>query len=185
MKYTIFILIAFLNPWFFLRAETYKIAGAREFVFIARIKPGSYFDSKTTGFEGAVTWKGAAISGKITVKLETLSSGISLRDSHMREKNIHTAQYPEAIFQPEKIEGDAKLIVGHMKQFRVIGKMSFHGVTREVASDVRATLQADGSITINSRLKLLLSDFGVEAPRLAFVVVEDEVTVLATFVLQR
>ena len=185
MKNKIIFLFTLISPCFFLGAETYKITGERQFKFVAKIKPGTSFESQTTVFDGTVNWKESSISGKITVKLETLNSGIGLRDSHMREKNIHTAKYPDAIFEPTKIEGDTKLTVGQKKQFKVIGKMTFHGKTKELSSDVRATLLVDGSILIESRLKLPLSEFSVEAPSLAFVKVEEEVTIFLNFTLKK
>jgi polyisoprenoid-binding protein YceI len=168
-----------------LSAETYQIGGERRFTMVAKIQPGGFFEAKTADFGGSVKWDGSALVGKITVKLETLDSGIGLRDSHMREKNIHTAKYPEAVFEPEKISGDAKLVVGETKQFTVLGKVSFHGKTRELSADVRAQLQKDGSILIDARLKLHLSDFNVEAPTLAFVKVEEDVTVFLRFTLSK
>lgn len=164
-----------------LSAETYQVAGERRLTAVVKIRPGRHFETTTHHIGGLVSWRGGEINGRISVRLDTLESGIRLRDSHMREKTLHTAQYAEAIFEPQSLTGLADLTVGEVKQLVVKGRLTFHGTSRQVTAEVRATLQADGTIKIAARLKLNLADFGVEPPSLAFVQVEREVVVFVRF----
>lgn len=164
-----------------LSAETYQVAGDRRLTAVVKIRPGSHFETTTHHIGGLVSWRGGAINGRISVRLDTLESGIRLRDSHMREKTLHTPQYPDAVFEPQGLSGLADLKVGEVKQLVVKGRLTFHGTSRQVTAEVRAALQKGGSIQIDARLKLHLPDFGVEAPSLGFVQVEREVVVLVRF----
>jgi polyisoprenoid-binding protein YceI len=115
----------------------------------------------------------------ITVSLANLTTGISLRDHHMKEKYLEVAKFPAATLTipraalkfpnpGEKVEADAQ------------GTLTMHGQARPVAvhydtKDDGSTLAAHGAFRVN------MNDFGVTIPVYLGVTVKPDVDVTASF----
>lgn len=73
----------------------------------------------------------AASSVEVTIKTDSLSTGLAEFDEHLKHANfLNVAQFPEAKFVSEKVEltGD--------KTAKVHGQLTLHGVTKPVTLDV-------------------------------------------------
>ena len=138
----------------------------------------------TTAVEGALVIgpDGAmdASQSRITVDLATLSSDQSMRDGFLRQRVLEVAQYPQAVFVPRRVTGATVPpepsgrpfdIVG----FQLIGDMTIHGVTQEIAFDVIGTFRGD-TLQGKALTSFSFSTFGLTQPRLPFLLsVEDEI----------
>lgn len=97
----------------------------------------------------------------ITVMIDSLKTGIELRDDHMKNKYFEMNRFPKAILK----EGE-----GSNGKFK--GKLEVHGVVRDINGDYEASGK-----TLDAKFKCKLSDFKISEPKYMGVGVEDEVKV--------
>lgn len=115
--------------------------------------------------EGRTTKLGVADDGKnvvITVPLSQLTTGIALRDKHMKEKYLETEKYPDAeltvprwsIRFPEE---------GQKMSAWTMGTLKMHGQSKEVKVFYKAT-RAGATYNVDGTTELKITDFGIELP---------------------
>jgi len=126
-----------------------------------------------TGSDVAVKDKGDAIS--ISVGLNSLKTGIDLRDNHMKEKYLETGKYPTAVLLVDR----AKLKLP-TSGADIDGRLSLHGVTKPVhvhysASGSGKQANVAGSLRIN------MKEFGISVPNYLGVTVKPDVDVNVEF----
>lgn len=121
---------------------------------------------KISGFGAGATAdlkvNGKKISGEVIFTLESLKTGIDIRDEEMKEKYLQTKTYPEAKITFNEFEMPSGWSLQNPKiatsSFR--GKLKLHGVEREITglysvnSDLKATAKFDVKLT----------DFSIEIP---------------------
>jgi len=132
---------------------------------------------------------------RITVDLTKVTTGINLRDEHMRSADyLNTAAYPEAVLVLDgKINAKAALLTdGKPLDLTFKGEFTVHGVTKTVEIRGKATylkevaglveygypgdmLNFDGNFTIK------LSDYGIKIPQLLVLKLADETNVNVNF----
>ncbi|MBS1700889.1 MAG: YceI family protein [Armatimonadetes bacterium] len=107
-------------------------------------------------------------TGKISIDLASLNSGVDLRDEHMRSEGwLNVAKYPTAEFQTSAV----KFVGGN--NFDVTGKFSLHGVTKTIKtravikympeSDLTKRNHFDGDvIQVKTKFDIKLSDYGIK-----------------------
>ncbi len=112
--------------------------------------------------------------GKVvfTSQLNALSTGISLRDSHMKEKYLETGKFPTATLSVDRAalqfpKGHGVLDVG--------GQMTIHGVTKTVAVHCDAD-GAEKSAVFQCSVGININDFGIQVPSYLGVTVKPGVT---------
>jgi polyisoprenoid-binding protein YceI len=115
----------------------------------------------------------------VTVPLGNLSTGIGLRDHHMKEKYLEVAKYPVATLTIAR-SALAFPKSGEQVTADVPGKVQLHGQTRPVtvhydAKGEGSAFGAHGSFRIN------MNDFGISVPVYLGVTVKPDVDVSATF----
>jgi polyisoprenoid-binding protein YceI len=115
----------------------------------------------------------------ITVPLANLSTGIGLRDHHMKEKYLEVPKYPAAKLtiarNALKFPHDGERAVAE-----VPATIQLHGQTRPVSVHYEAkaggaTFDAKGSFRVN------MNDFGITVPVYLGVTVKPDVDVSASF----
>ncbi len=117
----------------------------------------------------------AGASAVIKVDMQALDTGINLRNKHMRDNHLHTADYPFAEFSLKRIEGAGNLKEGEAVEFNGIGDFTLHGVTREISVPLRVKFLTDGRDTpletagnalhIKGEFQVKLSDYEVPRPK--------------------
>ena len=119
--------------------------------------------------------------GKVTVKvpLAKLTTGISLRDRHMREKYLEVGKYPDAVAVVPRsgLEFPAK---GATVKSKVNGTMAIHGVSQPVKLKYTAT-NNNGAIAVDGSCKLDMREFGINVPTYLGVGVDPKVDVDVKF----
>ena len=65
---------------------------------------------------------------------------------------------------------------GEVASVEATGDLTMHGVTQSVTVDLQAALSGDG-VQVSGSIPVTFSDYGVQAPDLGFVSVEDSGTV--------
>jgi polyisoprenoid-binding protein YceI len=115
----------------------------------------------------------------ITVPLANLTTGIGLRDRHMKEKYLEVAKYPSATLTvarsalklpagADKAEGDAPSTV------------NIHGQSRPVTVHYEA--KRDGStFSTRGKFHINMTDFGITVPSYLGVTVKPDIDINASF----
>ncbi|WP_194975633.1 YceI family protein [Aquiflexum lacus] len=101
------------------------------------------------------------------IDLNTLRTGIGLRDRHMRENYLETKKYPYAEFTG-KIGTEINLVVGQSKSVIAKGKFKIHGVEREIEVPGKLTAISDSELQLEAKFTVLLSDYNIDIPTVVF-----------------
>jgi polyisoprenoid-binding protein YceI len=115
------------------------------------------------------------VSGQVDVT--TFDSGNSNRDSHAMEV-IDAISFPEASFTSTSIEVDGDSLT-------IKGKLTLHGVTRDVVARARETWTPE-KLVVTGGFAVSLTEFKIDRPSLLMIPVEDTLrfTFTAMFGLQ-
>ena len=171
--------------------KTYKVGGGRPSQQIATVESVTDFETftgRTHKVSGSIKFDKAArkISGKISIDVASIKTGIDLRDEHMQGPMwMDAAKYKSITFQVTK----AKHVKGD--DWDVTGKFTMHGVTKTIT--VRTTLKERGAsetsrragfkgdvLQLKTKFKVKLSDYGIKIPGMAAAKVNDTVTISIT-----
>lgn len=101
------------------------------------------------------------------IDLNTLKTGIGLRDRHMRENYLETKKYPYAEFTG-KIDASIDLSVGQSKSVIAKGKFKIHGVEKEIDVPGKLTAISDSELQLEAKFTILLSDYNIDIPTVVF-----------------
>jgi polyisoprenoid-binding protein YceI len=157
--------------------DTYRVSGG-EVIVVCPLTVGGSFEARTKNVSGEVAAapSGAGtVQGVVKVDLQTLETGIGLRDRHMRENYLEVKKGPE--FAVATIEG----ITIDKKE----GKTSFNGTLllhgqRKAITGTAELKQQDGRIRVQARFPLRVSEFAIPQPSYLGVGVRDEIQVKVT-----
>lgn len=128
---------------------------------------------RTEKVTGELTVDDATVSaGNISIDMASVTTNISSRDNYFRDNTMHTSEFPNATFELTKpIQIPTPLAPGYKETFEVAGKLTIHGVTREVTAQLETGF--DGThVQVAGSIPVTFSDYGVTAPDLGFVTVE-------------
>jgi polyisoprenoid-binding protein YceI len=109
----------------------------------------------------------------LTIEAASLDTGIRRRDNHLRSEDFfHVERYPVIVFASSAIERSAT-------ELTMVGRLTMHGVTREVRVPVQAEV-TDQTLLARGQFELKRTDYGIsyrsflnpigEVVRVAFVV---------------
>lgn len=132
---------------------------------------------------GVLSLKGDSGKFKLAVPVDTLKTGIAMRDDHIRSEHwLNSAKYPNISFSGASVtdQGEGK--------YEVAGKFIIKGVekatavqvqTRKIPASLAKKLNmGEGSwLRVRAEFKVKLSDYGVKIPDMAAAKVNDEWTV--------
>jgi len=136
------------------------------------------------GNDVTVTGRTAQVTGDLTVDTLTLTAatitvdvaGIatdeSARDAYFRDTAMEAGQFPTATFTltaPVTLQAPE---AGVAQTVSATGDLTMHGVTRPVTLDLQAALTDTGGQVVGT-VPVTFSDYGVQAPNLGFVSVDD------------
>jgi polyisoprenoid-binding protein YceI len=102
----------------------------------------------------------------------------SLMQQHFNEKYVESEQYPKSTFQG-KIEGFKADASGN-QQVKAVGKLTIHGVTKDVA--IPGTIEKQGNkLQMKSKFNVKVADYSITIPQLVFQNIAEEVEVTIDF----
>lgn len=132
------------------------------------------FAGVTNKIDGYIRWEGEDPLKNsdfyFEVQLNTLDTGIGLRNRHMREYYLETDNFPTAHFTGKLVKIDKKIDQTYL--VLVSGKMSIHGIEKMMDVEGTVTVQDEG-LHLNSSFKVLLSDYKIKIPQLMFMKISD------------
>ena len=121
-------------------------------------------------------------SGKLSMDLSKIDTGIGLRNKHLRENYLHIEKHPTA--ELSSIEADSliqelKNPTGNDQAFKA--QLGLHGVSAPIRSGTYRVTKKGGLRAFSARFLLDLPDHGIERPSFMGVKVVDAVDVQVTF----
>jgi polyisoprenoid-binding protein YceI len=166
-----------------LRAETAWTVTAGAVTVVCPLTVGGSFEARTTALAGRLAVDSAQpgrLAGELAVDLATLDSGISLRNTHMRENYLEVGKgegYQRAHLKDIVLAGDPATLSGATT---FSATLLVHGVERPVRGSARVSREGAG-IRVEASFPVALPDHGIAKPRYLGVGVRDEVTVKVKF----
>ncbi|QFV00141.1 hypothetical protein KDY119_03676 [Luteimicrobium xylanilyticum] len=122
---------------------------------------------RTDEIAGAVTVSGGRVTAAtVTVQVASVLTDEPPRDSYFRSTALETSRFPTATFVL------ARAVPASSGAVSLSGRLTVHGVTRDVTFAGRASTGIAGAEVVAS-LPVTWADYGVDAPRLPFVTVDD------------
>ena len=121
-------------------------------------------------------------SAKVTVQLSNLASvdqvagyNVTNRD-RIVQRSLNVSSFPTAVFETQNVTLPAGAETGQAVTVSVPGKLTIHGVTKDVTATLQlrvsgSTAQIAGSIATN------MTDYGINPPSVGFTTVQPAVTV--------
>lgn len=129
---------------------------------------------RTEQVTGALTVSDAALtSASIEVDVASIATDSGSRDSYFRGTAMRAGKFPTATFElTEPVVADAIPQPGAPQRTRATGELTLAGVTRVVTVELQAMLHGTTGQVVGV-IPITFTDFGVDAPKLGFVSVED------------
>lgn len=113
------------------------------------------------------------------IDLNSLDTGIGLRNRHMREFYLHTDKYPITHFtgniSKSKRDTDKRYIIS------VEGEIFIHGVTKKITIEGYITTNGYDSYRIQTKFVVALPDFNIEVPQLMFLKIDENMDMSLDF----
>lgn len=126
--------------------------------------------------KGQLMVKEGKVSGTLTFKLDSLDTGIGMRNDHMKKRYLETAKFPEA----KLTLADLPLPEGYaVPDFSVSdlpfkATLSLHGIEKQVEGTLKAKRDGD-DLAINARFALKIEDFSIKSPSFAGITMANDV----------
>ncbi|ALD11731.1 YceI family protein [Clavibacter capsici] len=132
---------------------------------------------KTEDVSGTITVDGSTLKdATVKVDVGSIATDQAPRDDYFRGTAMEVAKYPDATFTLTQPVDAAVPASGQVATVQATGELTMHGVTQTVTVPLQAALTADG-VQVSGSIPVTFSDYGVEAPSLGFVSVQDKGTV--------
>ena len=161
------------------RADGSSFVGYRVRERLASLASASEAVGRSTQVSGTMRVAGDQVEAvKVEADLRGLTSDEGRRDNAIRRLGLESDQFPTAVFElAEPVRLDQEPANGRQVSGEGKGRLTVHGVTREVTADLRG--RWDGStIQVAGRMPVRMSDFQITPPRVGPVVsIEDALTV--------
>ena len=161
--------------------ELQKQAGNVEF-FAVGWPSALKIHGKGAGPEGQLDVAALGVSGAITFDLDSLETGIGLRDRHLKEQYLQTARFSRATLKLSRVGlkplPDATAFKNVSIPFE--GVLSLHGANRPVAGEARIT--RDGPrVSVAAAFTIDIREFGIDVPSYLGITVAEKVQVKVSF----
>jgi polyisoprenoid-binding protein YceI len=126
------------------------------------------------------------INGSISIDLKDLSTGIDLRDRHLKEKYLEIGKFPKAQLELKnlKILTPTSEIKSTLKNLPFQGTLTLHGVTKSVSGQYELESQ-ENSILVHASFVLKISDYDIKVPAYMGISVADNVNVETVLTLKK
>lgn len=115
------------------------------------------------------------LSGDLSVDLDSIETGIGLRDRHMKEKYLETGKFKTASLKIKEAALPITALSG-TGDYTVPGLLTLKGVEKPVQLNIKLEPNGDKVKSVSS-FKINLSDFPIEVPKYAGITVANDVDV--------
>jgi polyisoprenoid-binding protein YceI len=171
-------LFIFVMFWpFLLGAEPLRFGldSAKSLLYFEGHTPLHSFQGKAKAVHGEIQGEAndlAGIKGTLEFPVDSLSTGVGMRDRDMRGRYLESVRYPQIAFSMNGLS------LSDSGRYEVRGTLAIHGVIRPLRVPVTFSPNPDtSSLYARGRFTVLLSDFGLERPGFLFNVMRDKVDI--------
>lgn len=155
--------------------DFYDKAGRNHATFFSTT-PLEDITGTANGISGIVSFNTAdfanTLKGEVTVEVESINTGIELRNQHLRSKNwLNSKKYPYIKFVIKSVN-NVKQISDNKLTFDVIGNFTLHGITKEIIANSEAIYleendetkkRAEGDLLgVRAKFFIMLSDYNID-----------------------
>ena len=112
-------------------------------------------------------------SGHVELPIEELSSGHKLQDRELRRR-LEAKKYPVIRYELDDVGGGPE-------NFKLLGTLTFHGVSRQFSEEVTARIDGD-VLFVEGEHTFDIRDFDVKPPKILTLQVHPDVRVVARLV---
>lgn len=161
----LFIMVVGVFSWNMAQAVSLEVtSGQVEFLAIG--KPSAIkIRGQGRGLKSDLQWSEGKLTGRLLFDLNSLSTGIELRDQHMKEKYLETGRFSQAEFvlNPVLLKKDLCKEVMPLEKEPFQGTLKLHGVEKTVSGDFDLKSEKDRGRAL-VRFALNISDYKMEVP---------------------
>lgn len=174
MKFSFWVLISSVSS--FLVATPFQLSSGKV-EFLALATPGALKiagkQSNSNALKTEIKVEGVQVTGSSAIQIDSFSTGIGLRDRHMKENYLEASKFPESSFTYKKLTLPSSFS-GEKIPFE--GLLKLHGVEKPVSGFVTAE-KKESQLTLKHEFKIKTSDFGISTPKYMGVVMAEDVEV--------
>ena len=116
---------------------------------------------------------GSLTAAAVTVQVASISTPESARDDYFRGTAMQTDRFPTATFRVTAPVDVRAALAGTDPDVALRGELTLHGVTKPVTADAQLGVDRDGHVQVAGSVPITFADYGVQAPDLGFVRVDD------------
>ncbi|MWC00071.1 YceI family protein [Agromyces seonyuensis] len=129
---------------------------------------------RTEDVTGTATVEGLQLTAaEFTVDVASIETDSSSRDGYFRDSALRVQEFPTATFVlTGVVDAPETPAVGEVQTLTVTGDLTIAGVTQPVEVELQAVFDGESGQVAGS-IPITFADYGVEAPNLGFVSVED------------
>ena len=164
-------------------AEEYHVntSAENEVKFISDAPIGD-FEGVTDDIDGYLYYEDGDLTKNsklyFEVELNTLDTGIGLRNRHMRDNYLHTDKYPLTYFKGKIVK--AEKTSENEYKVTAYGDIFIHGVKNPMKVDGTMTKNGD-QYNIKTQFIVKLSDFNIEIPSIMFYKIDENMDLQLNF----
>lgn len=132
---------------------------------------------RTDAVDGTMQISGLSVTDvDVTADLRQLESDRQMRDRRIRELGLESDTFPDALFElTSPIVFDARPAAGRRVEHSVTGRLTLHGVTKDVTVPLEAQWSS-ARIEVVGSVEVQFADYDIEQIRLNQVTTEDHGT---------
>ncbi|MFA9290532.1 MAG: YceI family protein, partial [Solirubrobacteraceae bacterium] len=91
----------------------------------------------------------------------------ALLQEHFHENYLESNQFPKAVFKGNIVDFKKyKLTAEGSKNVKVNGKLTIHGITKDISTLVEYKLNNSGKVSTNTLFTIIPEDYGIKIPSL-------------------
>jgi len=186
-KFSISILILILIL-FGSQATEFQVSKSRQnLVKFVSDAPVESFEGITDQIDGYIYWEGEDLTQNselyFEVDLNTLDTGIGLRNRHMRDNYLETDKFPRTYYKGKIISAQKK--DENTYQVQVEGLMFIHGVEKPLSVNGTISREEEGIFRIHTTFEVKLSDYKIKIPKLMFFKIDERMQLELDFYVEK
>lgn len=170
-----------------LNAAEYQVDGSKKnnvkFISDAPIED---FEGNTNKIDGYIVLENdnALYNSEVyfEVDLNSVDTGIGLRNRHMREEYLHTDKYPMTTFKGRMNE--VNKVNDSEYNVKVTGDMYIHGITKKIMVTGKIYLN-QGGMRVKTEFIVKLGDYKIEVPKMMFMKISEDIKLVLDFNLKK
>jgi len=144
------------------------------------------FKMKSCEIDGDPNHVAATAHVKLVIDAASYDSGSATRDRNVINSTLEAAKFKTIDFESTAFEDVQIDVPGVSGSAIVVGNLTLHGTTKVIRVPIRVSMSSDGQFSAGGEIEFRYTDFGIKAPRLAYLVsAGDQAMVTFRIVAQR